>query len=378
MAERWRSERWDLLRFQFPNWAMRLPDFSAMPAMIRMGSRRATRWFVSSRIMRISSARRCEPGSRCGRCIDRRTGTVSGWIELATTVEARNVVIATGPYQRPAIPAAAKGLGEMLQISRQRLSQSGAVARRGRAGGRGGCVGMPDCRGTAARRTARGSVGGPASAGAAALSRAGLHLVDMRRWGWMTRLWIAGGAAGAVADQWRGWRAYRSTCAPSPHPGWCWPGRLQAAHEGVVAFAPDLAANLAGGDESYAGFIRMADAHVAQAGLALPVDPECLPAFPKPVVYGVEALDLRAAGITAVIWATGYHYDFGWIDLDMFGPTGQPVHRRGVTGVPGAYFPGAAVPAQDKVVVSVRGRRGCAYLRNLADQCDQDARTSLL
>ena len=27
IAERWRSERWDSLRFQFPNWAMGLPDF---------------------------------------------------------------------------------------------------------------------------------------------------------------------------------------------------------------------------------------------------------------------------------------------------------------------------------------------------------------
>src|SRR3981081_1511487 len=27
IAERWRSERWDGLRFQFPNWSVRLPDF---------------------------------------------------------------------------------------------------------------------------------------------------------------------------------------------------------------------------------------------------------------------------------------------------------------------------------------------------------------
>ncbi len=26
LAERWRSERWDGLRFQFPNWSIRLPD----------------------------------------------------------------------------------------------------------------------------------------------------------------------------------------------------------------------------------------------------------------------------------------------------------------------------------------------------------------
>ena len=27
IAERWRSERWDGLRFQFPNWSVRLPDY---------------------------------------------------------------------------------------------------------------------------------------------------------------------------------------------------------------------------------------------------------------------------------------------------------------------------------------------------------------
>jgi len=28
IAERWRSERWDGLKFQFPNWSVRLPEFS--------------------------------------------------------------------------------------------------------------------------------------------------------------------------------------------------------------------------------------------------------------------------------------------------------------------------------------------------------------
>jgi putative flavoprotein involved in K+ transport len=27
IAERWRSERWDGLKFQFPNWSVKLPDF---------------------------------------------------------------------------------------------------------------------------------------------------------------------------------------------------------------------------------------------------------------------------------------------------------------------------------------------------------------
>ena len=28
VAERWRSERWDGLRFQFPNWSVQLPEFA--------------------------------------------------------------------------------------------------------------------------------------------------------------------------------------------------------------------------------------------------------------------------------------------------------------------------------------------------------------
>ena len=28
IAERWRTERWDGLRFQFPNWSVSLPEFS--------------------------------------------------------------------------------------------------------------------------------------------------------------------------------------------------------------------------------------------------------------------------------------------------------------------------------------------------------------
>src|SRR5438093_3779681 len=27
VGERWRTERWDSLRFQFPNWSLQLPDY---------------------------------------------------------------------------------------------------------------------------------------------------------------------------------------------------------------------------------------------------------------------------------------------------------------------------------------------------------------
>ncbi len=42
----------------------------------------------------------------------------------------------------------------------------------------------------------------------------------------------------------------------------------------------------------------------------------------------------------AVIWATGFTRDFGWIDVPVLDEAGAPVHERGVTAAPGLYFLG--------------------------------------
>jgi putative flavoprotein involved in K+ transport len=44
--------------------------------------------------------------------------------------------------------------------------------------------------------------------------------------------------------------------------------------------------------------------------------------------------------VDAVIWATGYRPDYSWIDLPVFDADGRLRHRRGVTDVPGLYFLG--------------------------------------
>lgn len=45
--------------------------------------------------------------------------------------------------------------------------------------------------------------------------------------------------------------------------------------------------------------------------------------------------------VTNVIWCTGYHPGFSWIDLPIFGEDGRPLHQRGVvSAVPGMYFVG--------------------------------------
>ena len=54
----------------------------------------------------------------------------------------------------------------------------------------------------------------------------------------------------------------------------------------------------------------------------------------------LRRLDLKGAGIGAVIWATGYDCDFSWIDVPVLDARGEPVHRGGITDVPGLYFIG--------------------------------------
>jgi putative flavoprotein involved in K+ transport len=44
--------------------------------------------------------------------------------------------------------------------------------------------------------------------------------------------------------------------------------------------------------------------------------------------------------VNAVIWATGYRPDHSWIDLPVTDDDGRLRHRRGVTEVPGLYFLG--------------------------------------
>ncbi len=54
----------------------------------------------------------------------------------------------------------------------------------------------------------------------------------------------------------------------------------------------------------------------------------------------VEELDLYEAGISSVIWAGGFRFDYGWIkpaDLDEFG---FPKASNGPANSPGLYFVG--------------------------------------
>jgi putative flavoprotein involved in K+ transport len=119
-------------------------------------------------------------------------------------------------------------------------------------------------------------------------------------------------------------------------------GRAEDFADGAMRFSSDLASNIAQGDASYLSFLDAADAYAAQKGIAMPEEPEARKIEPDPacVTDPILTLNLRDAGITSIIWATGFGLDFGWLKVDAFDKSGLPVHRRGISNVPGLYFLG--------------------------------------
>ncbi|GAB3852531.1 NAD(P)/FAD-dependent oxidoreductase [Nocardioides maradonensis] len=112
--------------------------------------------------------------------------------------------------------------------------------------------------------------------------------------------------------------------------------------DGVVTFSPDLVENVANGDASYLALLDAADAYVERNGLDLPEELEARVIGPDPACLTDPTLevDLAAAGITTILWATGYRADYGWLEVDTFDERGRPIHRRGVSNEPGIYFLG--------------------------------------
>jgi putative flavoprotein involved in K+ transport len=116
-------------------------------------------------------------------------------------------------------------------------------------------------------------------------------------------------------------------------------GHLQDIHDGQMRFADDLDANLCAGDRSLDDFVAMVDGYVKRSGLDVPPPPERDASVPKPIASPL-VLDVAANRVSSVVWATGYHLDFDWIEVPAFDTAGALIHRRGVTAVPGLYFLG--------------------------------------
>ncbi len=53
-------------------------------------------------------------------------------------------------------------------------------------------------------------------------------------------------------------------------------------------------------------------------------------------------LNLRSGAIKTIIWATGYHPDYSWLNVPVLDHRGRVTHDGGVTPSPGLYLIGTA------------------------------------
>jgi putative flavoprotein involved in K+ transport len=115
-------------------------------------------------------------------------------------------------------------------------------------------------------------------------------------------------------------------------------GRVLEADQSTLRFSDDVDDVVAGADEVATQMQDLVDRHIAEHGIeAPPADVETINWTPGATP---TQLDLKSLGVTSVVWATGYHYDFSWIDADIFDNRGYPHQQRGVTSEEGLYFIG--------------------------------------
>ncbi|MFJ8490437.1 MSMEG_0569 family flavin-dependent oxidoreductase [Streptomyces sp. NPDC094038] len=115
-------------------------------------------------------------------------------------------------------------------------------------------------------------------------------------------------------------------------------GRLTEVEGPVLEFADDLKTNLDHADGVAESIKDAIDAHIEAAGVQAPTEARYRPVWQPDDQQGT--LDLTEAGVTSVVWATGFARDHRWIEIPAFDGRGYPMHRRGVGSVPGLYFLG--------------------------------------
>ena len=257
------------------------------------------------------------------------------------TIEARNIVAATGPFQTPVIPSVLPDLDGIIQIHSTAYRNPGQLAQ-----GAVMVVGAGSS-GTQIADELRHS-------GREVYLSVGPHDRPPRSYRGRDFCWWLG-----VLGKWQA----KTPPAGKEHVtiavsganggktvdfrrlaenGITLVGRTQGYTGGKLQFSPDLAKNIAEGDANYLSVLREADNYIAREGLNFPPEPEAhiIPPDPACLSDPILSLDIATAGITTVIWATGFVQDFSWLKVNVFAPDGKPQHDRGVANVAGVYFLG--------------------------------------
>ena len=343
VAERWRTERWDSLVFQFPNWSLQLPGYAYQGA--DPDGYASKDKFIALLEEYASNIR--APLRRDTEVVALRDFGNSRSMILETShgvIEAKNVVVATGPFQVPKIPALSRDLPPAIFQIHARDYRNPAQLPRGAVL----VVGSGASGTQIAEELHRGGR-------KVFLAVGRFHKTPRRYRGrdfywWFDKLGYWHTPLTSMPPESKNLR-FVVTAVDGGHDvdrrqyaadGIILAGRLKKADQQKVEFYDDLDRTLTEGDAWYAKFKRQMDDYADQCEPSLPAEQD----QPQPRtagssdMNGILQLDLSAEGISSVVWASGYTCDFSWIKMPVLDENGDPVHERGVTKRAGLYFLG--------------------------------------
>jgi putative flavoprotein involved in K+ transport len=336
VGERWRTARWAGFRLLTPNWLSRLPGWAYrgpdpdgfMTAGELVGYLSAYARSFAAPVVPNTLVTRVE---RLGTGFAVHTET-DVWLS-------RNVVIATGYHSRAAVPEAANGLACDVAQSTPSGYRSPASLPDG-----GVLVVGASASGVQLAREL-------ASAGRQVFLSVGAHTRLPRRYRgrdmlwWLDRIGALDRTIDEMPDAARARREPSLQLVGTAHgrrvdlgvlqqEGVRLLGRLRAVDGTAAEFADDLADTMGRAQLRLHRVLRQVDAYADT--LAEPAAaPDPPPAIPVPATR--STMDLHRAGVTGVVWATGYRPWYPWLAVPVLDPAGRIVHRRGITGVPGLY-----------------------------------------
>lgn len=335
VGERWRSERWDSLRFQFESSIANLPGFP-------FAGKNKDAFMPRDEVIQILDdyAVFTRAPVRSGVEVTKLDRSANGTFRVQCgdhSIEARQVVAATGPYQRAIVPEISSAMPKsIMQISASQYCKPDQMLQ-----GTTLVVGA----GSSGYQIAEDLL----EAGRSVILAVGRHRALPRRYrGQDLGHWLQ--ATGLLEQKAEDMMSDMPTVLLSGHNrgenvdirwlaerGVEIVGKLEKVDGDALTFSQNLPEILEECDAHIAGFRALIDSHAASDHTVA----EDVDARKPPALEGTPgALSFTQSGISSIIWAIGYKFDFGWVDLDVFDPVGAPMHTRGATSVPGFYFLG--------------------------------------
>ncbi|MDA1075585.1 MAG: NAD(P)-binding domain-containing protein [Proteobacteria bacterium] len=338
VANSWKNERWDSLRLLTPNWQCTLPGLAYsgdepdnfMPVADLTGFLDRYAEHIDAPIRTDTSVTDVSAGN--------------GGYSLQTSqgpIRARAVVLASGGFNKPKIPACASGVpGHIHQVTPMNYHNPDQ---------------LPDGGVLVVGTSATGLQLSEEihASGRLVTLAVGEHVRMPRRYRDRDIQWWMDGS-GLLDERWdevddltraRGVPSPQLVGSPEGRTldlntlsdlGVRLTGRLAMVHDGVAMFSGSLQNTCALADLKMNRMLNTIDGWASDNGLNDVGTPERYAATRLPSDPLLK-LDLNKGEIATIVWATGYNPDYSWLNVPVVDRKGRLKHDGGVVDAPGMY-----------------------------------------